>query len=443
MSASNEKAEQLLDSQQNGALSSDLDLGSARELYDASDEHRIQPLFLQRFIERAWTACSGTIRANNRVPVFRIGDSPKSARELAQKRQWSLPAGYNDPFALDKQLVSVSSQAHVPSRTRLMGLGHPLLDAQIEWAIGDACLSFAKGTKLVDPNIARPQRIWHVSSMIEIDRQLRWRQDRRKHAAHERLDVIVCNHEGSRTTSPSCILNFTIPGLGLPIPDIAQKSTENIEEFAYGEIIERQLHDIKNALSEELNQYRMDLNTAYRNLAPELQRHLDNLQCADLIGDDDAEERGRIRQRIEELHLQKAKRMKELNLMLNLSASLPEVLTEAMIAPISEASPTVVSRDGERYDVRSEGPGGEKRIIEVQSRAQSGAIVLTGPERDTLHQLGDRAWLYVNTCSRDERPHVNIIQNPILKLENEMQYRQTPFRVEEGDWAQKGLEVTA
>ena len=82
--------------------------------------------------------------------------------------------------------------------------------------------------------------------------------------------------------------------------------------------------------------------------------------------------------------------------------------------------PTDVSRDGEHYDIRSEGQDGEKRFIEVKGRAQSGIIVLTGPELDKLHQLGKRAWLYVVTHCKGERPRLRTIQDPIPKLTPEM-----------------------
>ena len=167
--------------------------------------------------------------------------------------------------------------------------------------------------------------------------------------------------------------------------------------------------------------------------------------------------------------------------MLKLTANLPDVLTQAVIAPFPVASvetdrqepakgvpmrrddeveaigmdvamryergrgwpPTDVSGDGGHCDVRSEGPNGQKRYIEVKGRAQSGAIILTGPELDKLRQLGDRAWLYVVTSCKDERPKLRIIQDPICKLSPEMLYRQVQFLVEESDWVGHGEEVSA
>jgi len=100
--------------------------------------------------------------------------------------------------------------------------------------------------------------------------------------------------------------------------------------------------------------------------------------------------------------------------------------------------PTDVSKDGEHYDVRSEGPDGEKRYIEVKGRARSGAVILTGPEKDKLRQLGDRAWLYIVTFCKSEKPELSVICNPISKLSPKMLYRQVQYLVSEEDWAARG-----
>jgi hypothetical protein len=67
--ASHERAARLMALQKKTSLASRVDLRSARALRDASDERRLQPLFIQRFFERAWTACG--MLAN---PPFNVGD---------------------------------------------------------------------------------------------------------------------------------------------------------------------------------------------------------------------------------------------------------------------------------------------------------------------------------------------------------------------------------
>jgi hypothetical protein len=59
----------------------------------------------------------------------------------------------------------------VPDDTKLLGPGHPLFSALIEWSVRGAREAFVKGATIVDPNIARPQRIWLVRSSISDDRR--------------------------------------------------------------------------------------------------------------------------------------------------------------------------------------------------------------------------------------------------------------------------------
>lgn len=156
----------------------------------------------------------------------------------------------------------------------------------------------------------------------------------------------------------------------------------------------------------------------------ELQGELNDLQQASLFGDQNTDERERLERRIAELKNRKAERLSELQLMERLTGNLPDVLTQAIVTPppvslveTDEAAPGKgfpmrrddeveaiamdiamryersrgwnpydVSRNGEHYDIRSESPTGEKRFIEVKGCAQSGAIVITGPELDKLRQ---------------------------------------------------------
>lgn len=505
--ASREKADQLIALQKKISLASRLDLRAARELRDASDERRLQPLFIQRFFERSWTATGATIRKDDHFPVWHLGPTPSALLDLSRERRLPLSDGYETPFVFDKQLVSVASKVRVPERTKLMGPGHPLFDTLIEWAIREARQAFAKGALLVDPNIAKPQRVWLVRSTIE-DGRREYRQDKRKPLAHERLAVIVQDHMGLRTTSPSYLLNCVAPEETIPLPDVSGLPTEEIQAWAYEEITEKQLSQAKKTRTEECDLRRQYLNTAFTDLVLELQEELSDLQQAQLYGEDNSEERDRLQQRIEDLKARKVERLRELDLMLKLTANLPEVLTQAIVSPVPvvvveteekghpkgvpmrrddevEAiamdvamryersrgwTPTDVSGDGEHYDVRSEAPDGEKRYIEVKGRAQTGGIVLTGPELDKLRQLGDRAWLYVVTfCKLGQSPSASLgmnsieggarllgaqngvqvvpklrlIQDPISKLNPEMLYRQVQFLVEEGDWTQQGEEVSA
>jgi hypothetical protein len=289
---------------------------------------------------------------------------------------------------------------------------------------------------------------------------------------------------GLRVTSPSYFLNCVPPEERCDLPDSPGRPSEEIQEYAYEEITEKQLARVTTARVEECDLRREYLNTAFTDLVLDLQRDLNDFQQASLFGEENADERERLHRRIEELKTRKVERMKEIDLMLNLTANIPDILTQAIVTPAPvvtiepekvepsrgvpmrrddeiEAiamdvvmryersrgwSPVDVSKGGEHYDIRSESPAGEIQFIEVKGRALSGAIVLTGPEMDKLRQLGDRAWLYVVTFCKpakdvNPKPRLRIIQDPISKLTPEMLYRQVQFVVEERDWQSCAEEV--
>lgn len=475
--ATQARAEELIALQKKASLASKLDLRAARDLRDASDERRLQPLFVQRFFERAWVACGGTLRYDERFPVWHLGPTPTALRELARERRMPLSDHYDLPIVFDKQLVSVASKTRVPERTKLLGPGHLLFDTLIAWAIRQASEAFAKGALLVDPSITAPQRVWLVRSTIDDGRV-----ETRKRLAHEQLIVVTQNLEYGqewRTTSPSALLNCLPPTDDLLLPDLPETSTEDVQAWTYDEVTEKQREQVQNAREEECELRRQYLNTAFTDLILDLQGELNELQGAQVLGEENSEEQERLRKRVEELKSRRSARLGDLEMMLNLTANLPEVLTQAIILPAPVAmseetevpvpsrgfpmrrddeveqiameaamryerqrgwTPFDVSQDGEHYDVRSEGPNGEKRFIEVKGRAQTGPIVLTGPELDKLRQLGDRAWLYVVTFCKDERPRLRMIQDPIPSLKPEMLYRQVQFLVEEEDWSSHGQE---
>lgn len=469
--ASKDRADHLITLQKKNSLASRLDLRAARELRDASDERRLQPLFIQRFFEKAWAQCGGTMRKDSEFPVFHLGETPTALLELGRERRHPLADHYNSPIVFDKQLVSVASKTRVPDRTKLVGPGHPLFDTLIEWAVREARQDFAKGTVLIDPNIAKPQRVWLVRSSIQDGRI-----ESRLRKAHERLAVVAADHMGIRVTSPSYLLNCLPPGDEAAVPEAPERSMDEVQVWTYENITEPQLAEVQMLRKDECELRRTYLNTAFTDLILELQAELNELAQEHLYGEDNDEERERLQQRIEALKLRKVERMKELDLMLNLTANLPEVLTQAIIVPSPVAvlenesaapsrgfpmqrddeveaiamdvtmryersrgwTPHDVHNDGEHYDIRSESPSGEKRFIEVKGRSQSGAIVLTGPELDKLKQLGDRAWLYIVTFCKGEVPRLRIIQDPIPKLHPEMLYRQVQYLVEEKDWKGAG-----
>lgn len=80
-------------------------------------------------------------------------------------------------------------------------------------------------------------------------------------------------------------------------------------------------------------------------LQSQLQLDLNELQRADPFGDENAEDQERLRSRFKNLLTRKAERLNELDLMLNISANIPGLLSEALIVPV----PIATVEAGERY----------------------------------------------------------------------------------------------
>ncbi|MEW6751034.1 MAG: hypothetical protein AB1505_08650 [Candidatus Latescibacterota bacterium] len=390
--ASRERAQQLVALQQNKSLASRLDLRAARELRDASDERRLQPLFVQRFFERAWARAGGTLRPDEHFPVWYVGPTPACLVDLGRERKASVPERLDVPVVFDKHLVSVAAHVRVPEGTTLLGPGHALFDGLIAWAIRQGRQPFAKGATLVDANLARPQRLWLVRSAVRDGRV-----ETRRRLAHEQLSVVVQDHMGLRLTSPAYLLTCLPACERGPAPDLAARSDEDVLAWAYEEVTERQLARVRALRADECAVRRDYLNTAFTDRILELQGALNDLQHATLLGEDTSQEQARLRERIEELKARKVGRLHELNLMMSLSADLPDLVTQALVvlAPVAAVereprpaqgvpmrrdeeveaiamdvamrfersrgwTPADVSRDGEHYDVRSESPSSRR-----------------------------------------------------------------------------------
>lgn len=468
------KADSLVALQKKQSLASRLDLRAAKELRDISDERRLQPLFIQRFFTAAYLAAGGTVNEDKHYPVYHIGRVPSAVLDVARQIRLPVADKYDNPFVFDKNLVSVASKVVVPEYTKLLGPGHPLFDTLIEWAIRRARESFARGAVLIDPNIVQPQRLWLVRSVVDDGRH-----EQKVRKAHEQLNITIADALGLRSTSPAYLLTCTTPADKPEMPALAERTAEDIQVWSWEHVTEEQVKKVTGHRQAECDLRRQYLNTTFTDLILDLQNKLNELHQEQLFGEDDEEERQKLEQRLQQLKERKVTRMAELDLMLRLTANLPEIITSAVVLPAPVAvmepesatpskgipmqrdeeveriamevamryergrgwTPYDVSKDGEHYDVRSESPLGDKRYIEVKGRAQSGAVIITGPEVDKLRQLADRAFLYVVTFCKGDKPRLRLIQDPIAKLNPEMLYRQVQYLVEEADWSHNGEEV--
>ncbi len=480
--AMRQRADELVALQKKQSLASHLDLRAARQLRDLSDEHRLQPLFIERFFERAYIAAGGILERDRLYPVFRVGAIPNALRELAHTARIDLAERYDAPFVFDKRLVSITSRERVPEGTQLLGPSHPLFEVVTEWTLRRAHDAFARGTILIDPNIAAPQRYWLTRSNI-ID----GRVDAKKRLAHQQMALVVADAMGLRHTSSAYLLNCVEPDDAFAQTDArAQldaptKSNDDIQAWTFDEITEPQFTRVQNERQDEVELRREYLNTSFQDLILDLQDKLNDLYEMQLVGEDVGKKAQDLEQRIDQLKARKNLRLEELEQMLRLHADMPEIVTSAIAIPAPVAvvetdtpsrgtamrrddeveqiamdvvmryerargwNPQDVSQDGVHYDIRSQAArmiGDDYiRYIEVKGRALTGDIVFYAPEVDKLEQLGERAFLYIVTNCKGEKPRLRIIQNPFPQLKRENLFRAIQYVVDKENWQEKGQEV--
>jgi len=73
-----------------------------------------------------------------------------------------------------------------------------------------------------------------------------------------------------------------------------------------------------------------------------------------------------------------------------------------------------VSQTGVGYDIRSEGPSGEVRYIEVKGHSTSGDVVLYYTEWQTAHRMREELFIYDVRNALTE-PRLWIVQDPVGK----------------------------
>jgi hypothetical protein len=85
------------------------------------------------------------------------------------------------------------------------------------------------------------------------------------------------------------------------------------------------------------------------------------------------------------------------------------------------------------YDLRSTGPDGAVRYIEVKGRAGVGAVELSENEWLKAEQLGEEYWLYIVTDALSA-PELFLLQNPRARLDPKMVVERVRYRVPTTSW---------
>ena len=446
---------------------SQINYQEAQRLKEHSDERRLQPIYIQQFFEKAFTALGGAFSQVSEF-IYRIDRLPEPIA-LVLKEDYRMLSDTPDVlFCFDKQVFldyqNVGRQH--PGKLHYINPGNPMFDSLIKVVRQQFREDMLKGTVLISPNDTEEFLAFFVKSQINDNRP-----HREESVADQRLALVCGNSpENFRVTSPAKLLDLHTPQtFTQTITPPAAVSNEAVIGWAFGAITEPQFEQTQQQVIEDTSSRRAYLDEAFSAIIMDINEEINNLQSKLLLGGNEqvTEKIDQKYARIEELKQKKRARLAKLDLMQELSMKTPEVLGCAYVIPLNQVqyqrhfgmsrddeaeaiamqvatdyetgqgrTPEDVSADNLGYDIRSTGADHIKRYIEVKGRSADGGIMLSENEKYRLSQLGRSAWLYIVTYCKSD-PQLFRIQDPGNTLAFEELSKGIQFFLPERVWKNK------
>ena len=415
----------------------ELDLSRLRQEKARSEEHRLQPEYIQRFFVRALGRLGGSVQRRG-DGLFRVSVPHHLLRKQPGVLVREYPRVVFDPRArLEAELIAPGHPLFDQVLEEILAQSAPVLrqgatflyDGEREGVLGYLELAVVDG---LGQTVARRlfallmdgERVWQVPPELLVDaeptippqhplpspkevegRFLEW-------AYQHLVDAFFQSVLAERTQEVEIRRKYAQKSLEFLIAESAKKLTEyklkgdeamrlaiQQEERRLRELEERQRTlemDLKKALS--LNPEPAQV-VALAYLYP---------RSLGLPDEEDPE----VRQRVEEAAMQ-----------------------VAMAYERKEGrNPVDVSQENLGYDLRSEG-----RFIEVKGRAGVGPVVLTPNEWIAARRLGAHYWLYIVTEALTS-PRLHLIQDPAARLKPGEEVQVVRYVVDQEEW-QRHAEV--
>ncbi|OGX88063.1 helicase [Hymenobacter lapidarius] len=449
---------------------STVDYGNARELKEESDEKRLQPIYVRLFFERALAQLGGTY-AEVRPAIFRLTQLPEVlVQTLRQDHNLVADLVRQLLFCFDKKVFLDYQQTSGDlGKVHYINPGNPVFDALVSVVRRQFRGDMLRGTVLISPDDPEEYLAFFVKSQITDQRPHR----RDDSIADERLLLVrQAPDQPFAFTSPAKFLDLHPPtSFAKTVDPPAVVLADEVVAWAFEQVTLPQLVDTQERVSNDAEQRRGYLESAFTHVIMDLSGEISELQGKLLFQGTDGRVQDKIlqkQQRIHDLSQRKQQRLRLLDDMQQLAPKPPEVLGCAWVVPLSQVeykghygmsrddeaeaiamqtamdyersqqwTPTDVSANNEGYDIRSLSPEHLKRYIEVKGRSGTdGSVMVSENEMNRLAQLGDAAWLYI-VVSCKSQPELFRIQNPAARLTFEQKSKGVQYFLPMREWQAK------
>ncbi len=457
--------------EQNNAIAhSEIDYKDARILKEDSDEHRLQPIYIRQFFEKAFKQLGGKYKEVEEG-IFQITYIPdilvKRLKEEYRIYADNLTRLY---FFFDKQkFLEYQNTTAKFGKAHYINPGNALFDSLIYTIRDKYREEMLKGTILVSPEDSKPFFAYFIKNQIQDNRPT---QSGEPNVVNELLSLVCQNEDSSfYQTSPAKLLDLVAPNeFAKEITPPQPAKEDEVLEWSFNNQTEPLLKSTEKKVTEDIKNRREYLETAFQQLFIDLQGEINELQDKILYVDDEKIQQKLINKesRLEEMKVRRKERLEKLDSMVEVFPTEPEVLGCAYVVPLNQVEyrknygmsrddeveaiamkivmdyekangflPEDVSSKNLGYDIKSIDSDGNKRYIEVKGRSGIDGVMLSENEMNRLSQLGEKAWIYI-VANCKGKPELARIQNPANKLSFERKTKGVQFYLPLEEWQQKG-----
>lgn len=446
-----------------------VDYKDARLLKDESDEHRLQPIYIRQFFERAFHYLGGKY-TEIKEGIFQISYIPdvlvKRLKEDHHVYAENLTQLY---FFFDKhRYLEYERTTTMFGKAHYINPGNALFDCLTDTVRDEFRGEMLKGTILVSPEDKEPFFAFFVKNQIHDNRKTSTGEE---NVANELLTLVCQSQDGTfRQTSPAKLLDLCPPvAFAKKITAPNPATEDDVVEWAYENQTEPLLEETKKRVNEDTKSRLDYLKTAFQQIIVDLQGEINDLQGKMLYSDDEKiqQKLKNKDERLKAIIVRKDERISQMNHMAELFATAPDVLGCAYVVPLNQVeykqnfgmsrddgiekiamqcamhyenmqgrTPQDVSDENIGYDIRSTSGDGTRRYIEVKGRSGTDGVMLSENELNRLSQLGDKAWLYIVTgCATT--PHLTAINDPVHRMDFEKKVKGVQFYLPLEEWQSK------
>ena len=400
-------------------------LGDERD----SKERRLTPEFVERFFVDGFRYLNGRM-ASGRDLDWRLDFVPADIRREVRSAN-------TGELGIENRLVTFRKERlrRDPS-AEFLAPDHPLFDAVLRRILEQGRPTLSKGSAFVDKNAREPYLVWLLEAGVV---------NGANEEVHRRLLALRQTGGGFDAVEPGILLDLPPDDTAPSVPATLSNMADGDEAVAHATAVysaqylaevtaeqERQTGIVEAALQQSVNDSLTDL-----------QARLDRQYEDQAAGKDMGIAIRTTNEQIETLTSELRHRQADLQRRKVTSIQTPRVVGVAAVIPaivprvMEEGrggdntavemaamqvamdhersygrTPVDVSKRGVGYDVRSEGPHGEVRYIEVKGHASTGDVVLYYTEWQMAHRMRREFYIY-EVHHTLTKPELRIVQDPV------------------------------